>query len=129
MGNDSSASQSDVPIETGSVVYNHEGEELGVITGVTSEGFQVSTSDEIKDVDEDGQATVAEPDAESEQAAKTNEESLRTSEQEHNPGQEFGEGYIMWRCNECGEMGELDDGLPVECPNCGSDAVIKWRED
>ena len=49
--------------------------------------------------------------------------------EEHDPGQEFGEGYIMWRCENCGEMGELDDGLPEECPNCGSDEVIKWKED
>jgi len=37
------------------------------------------------------------------------------------PGKEFGEGYIMWRCTECGEMGELDDGLPSACPSCGTE--------
>jgi rubrerythrin len=47
------------------------------------------------------------------------------------PGQEFGEGYIRWRCTDCGEMGELDDGLPEACPNCGApkEALAKQRED
>jgi rubrerythrin len=26
----------------------------------------------------------------------------------------------MWRCEDCGEMGDLDDGIPEECPNCGA---------
>src|SRR6056297_27276 len=30
---------------------------------------------------------------------------------------EFGEAYLMWRCLECGEMGEID-GMPDRCPNC-----------
>ena len=111
-------------IETGATVFDDEGNELGVITGMTNEGFEVSITE---DVDEDGD--VQDAGVESDQAAKTNEESLRTSEQEHQPGQEFGEGYLMWRCDNCGEMGELEDGLPSECPNCGSEDVYKWRED
>lgn len=123
------ASESGTPIETGAVVYDQSGDELGVITGMTDEGFEVSIDANVEAVDEDGHVEVGEPDDESEQAKKTNEESLRTSEQEHNPGQEYGEGYIMWRCDDCGEMGELDDGLPAECPNCGSETVHKHRED
>ncbi len=88
-------------IATGAAVYDRDGNELGVITELTSEGFEVSMDGE------------------------TDGESL----QEHEPGQEFGEGYIMWRCHECGEMGELDDGLPNECPSCGAENVVKWRED
>lgn len=38
---------------------------------------------------------------------------------EHEPGQAFGEGYLMWKCTNCGEMGKLD-GMPEECPNCGA---------
>ena len=123
------ASDEQVPIETGAVVYDHDGNRLGVIAGLTSVGFEVDTNAEIEHVDDEGHAEVADPDDESEQAAKTNEESLQTSEQEHEPGQEFGEGYIMWRCTECGEMGKLDEGLPTECPNCGSKDVEKWKED
>jgi ABC-type ATPase with predicted acetyltransferase domain len=35
----------------------------------------------------------------------------------------------MWRCENCGEVGELEDGLPSECPDCGSEEVHKQRED
>ncbi len=47
------------------------------------------------------------------------------------PGQEFGEGYLMWRCEECGEMGELEDGMPESCPACGAqeEAITATRED
>ena len=50
---------------------------------------------------------------------------------EHDPGQGFGEGYIMWRCSECGEMGELDEGIPETCPNCGApeEDIYAWLED
>lgn len=53
--------------------------------------------------------------------------------EEEVPGQEFGEGYLMWRCTECGEMGELEetDGLPESCPDCGApkEAIAEQRED
>jgi len=47
------------------------------------------------------------------------------------PGQKFGEGYLMWRCEECGEMGELEDGMPESCPVCGApeEAITAARED
>jgi len=47
------------------------------------------------------------------------------------PGQKFGEGYLMWRCTECGEMGELEDGMPESCPACGApeEAITAARED
>ncbi|MFC5972214.1 hypothetical protein ACFPYI_12810 [Halomarina salina] len=103
-----SAEDEQVPIETGVTVYNDSGEELGVIVELTGRGFEVST-------DQD------EWDSEVADAEET--------EQEHEPGHEFGEGYIMWRCDDCGEMGKLDDGFPDRCPDCGSEAVYKWKED
>lgn len=47
------------------------------------------------------------------------------------PGQEFGEGYLMWRCTECGEMDDVEDGMPDRCPNCDAprEALEKVRED
>jgi rubrerythrin len=117
-------------IDPGKVVYDHEGNELGVVADMTSQGFEVSIIDDIESVDEDGYAeNIDHPDVEGEQSAKTNEADIHGSEQEENPGQDFGEGYIMWRCDDCGEMGELEDGLPSECPDCGSEEVYKWRED
>ncbi len=38
------------------------------------------------------------------------------------PGKEFGEGYLMWRCGECGKMDELREGIPKSCPDCGAPA-------
>ncbi|WP_255196171.1 DUF7130 family rubredoxin-like protein [Halorarius litoreus] len=47
------------------------------------------------------------------------------------PGQSFGEGYLMWRCGECGEMGDLEDGFPETCPNCDApkEELLYWIED
>jgi rubrerythrin len=47
------------------------------------------------------------------------------------PGQEFGEGYLMWRCDGCGEMGDLNDGFPAACPDCDAPrtAITAVRED
>jgi rubrerythrin len=131
MTEDASATEGATSLESGTVVYDHDGDELGVISGMTAEGFEVSTREEIEAVDERGLAEVGDPEAESEQAAKTNEGSLRTSEQEQQPGQEFGEGYLMWRCDECGEMGELEDGMPEACPDCGApkEELYAWEED
>lgn len=83
---------SDTPaLEPGETVYNHRGQPVGQVTGTTDSGFEV--------------------------------EPLSTDENdsEELPGKEFGEGYLMWRCGECGEMGEIDDGMPSECPNCGAE--------
>lgn len=56
---------------------------------------------------------------------------LDQSELEEIPGQEFGEGFLMWRCGDCGEMGELDEGLPASCPSCGvsQEAIVVVEED
>lgn len=51
--------------------------------------------------------------------------------EEEIPGQEFGEGYLMWRCTECGEMGDLADGMPESCPDCDAprEAITQMVED
>lgn len=119
MSGEPSTDEEQVPIEAGATVYNEEGDELGTIVAMTSEGFEVSTESD----------TGAGADASEGRAGRTGPDSVEASEQEHNPGQEFGEGYIMWRCRNCGEMGKLDDGLPKACPDCGSEDVQKWKED
>ena len=46
-------------------------------------------------------------------------------------GKNFGEAHLMWRCLECGEMGELDRDLPENCPSCGTERenLYYWTED
>lgn len=79
-------------IDPGEPVYDREGRLLGRVTGFTDEGFEIET------VDPD------DPDRVDEEI----------------PSGKFGEGYLMWRCLECGEMGEIDEGFPESCPNCGA---------
>lgn len=110
-------------IENGEAVYGEDGEELGVVTGATTDGFTVSVNENVEYRSAEVESTTGAG------GATAGAEGGEIEAEEHDPGQEFGEGYIMWRCEECGEMGEIDDGLPEECPNCGSDEVIKWKED
>lgn len=125
MSEQPTGSSESASIESGTVVYDSDGNKLGVIVGMTGEGFEVAIDDEFEGVNEDG-TVEGELSVDDE---STSTEELQESERESKPGKEFGEGYLMWRCNECGEMGELEDGLPTECPNCGSENVTKWRED
>ena len=81
------------PIEPGEAVYDRDGGLLGHVSGFTEKGFV------IESVDPDNQ---------------------NSAPGKEIPGQEFGEGYLMWQCGECGEMGELDEGLPETCPDCGA---------
>ena len=129
MTDDSTSADSTTAIEPGVAVYDDDGNELGVITGLTGEGFEVAIDEDFEHTDEGGRTQDAETPSASEQVGDSTDVAEESSEQEHEPGQEFGEGYLMWRCEECGEMGDLDDGLPEACPNCGSEDVIKWRED
>lgn len=88
-------------LEPGEMVYDQGGQLLGRVTGVTATGYEI----ELLDPDE--------------------------VDPEEIPGQEFGEGYLMWRCNDCGEMGQLDDGMPETCPDCGAakEELSEVRED
>ncbi len=88
-------------IEPGELVYDSDNRAVGRVSGLTDDGFE---------------AEAMEPDE---------------SEMEELPGQEFGEGYLMWRCTECGEMDELDNGLPDSCPNCDAprEAITAVEED
>ncbi len=93
----------DASINPGEVVYNDGGDSLGVVSGFSDDGFEVSITDDPDEIDE----------------------------QEQQPGKEFGEGYLVWRCDECGEVGELEGGFPGECPGCGApeSALVRQQED
>ncbi|MDS0282184.1 DUF7130 family rubredoxin-like protein [Haloarcula onubensis] len=105
---DTQSTATDVSVERNEEIFNDDGQLVGVVGDATDEGFVVETV---------ASAAVEHGDA--------------AASEEDEPGQTFGEGYIMWRCTECGEMGELDDGLPEACPNCGApkEALAKARED
>ena len=90
-------------IAFGQTVYDEDGVELGTIRGIDAAGFFVTTRD--------------------------GDQSL--SVEHARSGQSFGEAELMWRCIECGEMGEIDEGLPDTCPNCGTEKenLMYWTED
>ncbi|NIB98088.1 rubredoxin-like domain-containing protein [Halobacterium sp. R2-5] len=96
-------SQDTPSVSLGTVVYGEDGERLGTVRGFDDSGFYVTTAEGI--------------------------ESL--SVEHERAGHEFGEGELMWRCSECGEMGELRESFPEECPSCGAEkeAIYYWIED
>jgi len=55
---------------------------------------------------------------------------LDAGEHQRSTSGEFGEAYLMWRCMECGEMGDIES-LPEQCPNCsvGRESLYYWTED
>ena len=100
---DEEAEEQVLQLDLGQTVYDEEGTALGEIRGFESSGFFVTTREGV--------------------------ESL--SIEHARSGHDFGEAELMWRCTNCGEMGEIDDGLPEECPNCGEpkEALMYWTED
>lgn len=91
----------DQPLTPGQRLYDETGREVGVIRAITEYGVEVNTHSDIDIL------------------------SLR-----HIPGQQFGEGYLLWRCSECGELGDVEE-IPDRCPNCGSsrEALYAYLED
>ncbi|WP_049924151.1 DUF7130 family rubredoxin-like protein [Halopiger djelfimassiliensis] len=87
----------------GQRVYDEDGTEIGRVRGFERSGFFVTTR---------------------EGAEAMSVEHARS-------GHEFGEAHLMWRCMECGEMGDIDAGLPETCPNCGTqrEDLMYWTED
>lgn len=92
----------DAGVTPGDVVYDEDGEAVGVVTGYIDQGVEVTPTSDPDEV-----------------------------RPEEYPGQDFGEGELMWRCDECGEMGDLEGGMPEECPNCGApkEGIYYWTED
>ncbi len=86
----------------GETVYNSDGEPLGAVREITETGFFVSVE--------------TDPDV-----GPTHRRSTSG---------EFGEAYLMWRCMECGEMGEIES-MPEQCPNCDAprEELYYWTED
>lgn len=87
----------------GQTLYDEDGEKVGTIRGMEKGGVFVSTREGI--------------------------ESL--SVEHARSGVSFGEAELMWRCTNCGEMGEIQGGLPDNCPSCGTEKedLMYWTED
>lgn len=92
-----------VDVALGETLYTEDGEAVGTIRGLEEGGVFVTIR---------------------EGAEKLNIEHARS-------GHQFGEAELMWRCTTCGEMGEIKDGLPDNCPNCDAEkeALMYWKED
>ncbi|WP_226039926.1 anaerobic ribonucleoside-triphosphate reductase [Natrinema sp. DC36] len=90
-------------LDFGQTVYDEDGDEIGRIRGFERSGFFVTTREGVEAM----------------------------SVEHARSGQSFGEAELMWRCMECGEMGDIEGGLPDECPNCGTERedLMYWTED
>jgi len=87
----------------GQAVYDDDGEKLGTVRGFDQHGFYVTTDEGIEGL---------------------SVEHLRS-------GHELGQAELLWRCYECGEVGDLSDDFPEECPNCGAsrEELYYYQED
>jgi rubrerythrin len=88
-------------VSFGTTVYDEDGTELGRVRGFDEHGFYVTT-----------------------------DEGMAGLSREHLTAGNPGEATLMWRCWECGAMGEIDD-LPEECPDCAAprEDLYYWQED
>ena len=89
-------------VMAGEPIFDAQGRKLGTVRGFDEDGFYVTTLAGI--------------------------ESL--SVEHERSGHDFGEAELMWRCSECGEMGDIER-IPDSCPNCGAprEALYYWTED
>jgi len=89
-------------IGLGQAVYDDEGNRLGTVRGYIDDGFVVTGRVDA------GQYSLA---------------------HEHTP-HDFGEAELLWRCSDCGELGDIDE-VPDSCPSCGAPAesIYWWTED
>lgn len=92
-----------VEVGLGETLYTEDGQPVGTVRGMEEGGLFVSV--------------------------REGAESL--SVEHARSGHSFGAAELMWRCTNCGEMGEIDDGLPDTCPNCGveREELMYWTED
>jgi ABC-type ATPase with predicted acetyltransferase domain len=89
-------------VTVGTTVYTEDGRALGTVRGFDEDGFFVTTREGIASL----------------------------SVEHERAGHEFGEAELMWRCTQCGEMGDIEE-LPESCPNCDApkEDIYYWTED
>ena len=91
----------DIDLDFGNAVYDDDGQRLGMIRGFDEHGFYVST-----------------------------DEGIQALSGEHITAGAPGEGELMWRCWQCGAMGDIEN-IPEGCPDCGApkEDIYYWVED
>lgn len=92
-----------VEIDFGETLYTDEGVPVGTVRGIEEGGVFVTTREGVEAL----------------------------SVEHARSGHTLGEAELMWRCNECGEMGPIDEDIPDDCPNCGAprEDLMYWTED
>ena len=101
---ESEATDEAMSLSLGQTLYDEAGEPVGTVRGMEQSGVFVTTRDGIEGL----------------------------SVGHARSGHSFGEAELMWRCLNCGEMGDLgEDGLPERCPGCGTERenLMYWTED
>jgi len=99
-------SDSDDPLaelDFGEEVFDSKGNMLGTVRGFSEEGFFV-----------------------------TNRTGMAAMGLEHvRSGQAIGEAELMWRCLDCGEVGDIEEWPGEACPGCGApkESLYYWTED
>lgn len=88
-------------ISAGQSVYDADGNELGTVRGVDDAGFYVLANEETGAVTLDDARDI------------------------------FGKAFVMWRCWDCGAMGQIEGNLPENCPDCDAprEDLYYWAED
>jgi rubrerythrin len=100
---DESYGELDVQLTFGQTLYDEDGAAVGTIRGLEAGGVFLTTRDGVEAL----------------------------SVEHARSGHSFGAAELVWRCTECGEMGEIDEDVPDRCPNCDAprEQLMYWTED
>jgi hypothetical protein len=100
---DARATEKATALSFGQVLYDEAGRPVGSVRGMEAGGVFLTTRDGVESF----------------------------SIEHARSGHSFGQAELMWRCLNCGEMGDIGDTLPETCPNCGGERedLMYWTED
>ena len=89
-------------LSVGQTVYDADGTALGTVRGFDEDGFLSTTRAGIEAL----------------------------SIEHERAGHAFGEAELVWRCSQCGAVGDLDE-MPDDCPDCAAprEELYYWTED
>lgn len=91
-----------IQLDVGSRVFDADGNFIGTVRGFDRQGFFATTHDGV------------------ESRSLEHASDART----------IGETELLWRCSDCGAVGDVDD-VPDACPDCGAprEHLYHWIED